>query len=91
MIEGTAEMWTRAMCLDRHWSPDLDAPRFRAGFIKLAQTCTKWPTPSEFLAAMPAREQLRVTKQPIKATPEQAQRHFDDLAKALRLPPRRRR
>lgn len=84
LIEGTVTVWCEAICEGRYWSPSLDAPRFQAAFRKLAQVSTKWPSPAEFLAAIPAREQLAIKRETTKASPEQAQRHFEALGKLLK-------
>jgi hypothetical protein len=70
MIRGTAMAWYDALTLDRAWDQELDAPRFRRAFVKLTQTRRVWPTPVDFLEAMPRREQLALTKQPITSAPD---------------------
>lgn len=86
LIEGTAAMWCEAVTHERVFDERLDAPRFRAAFSTLARTRTSWPAPLHFLEAMPPREQLALTKQPIKADPERAAKYMADIATALGMP-----
>lgn len=86
LIEGTAAMWCEAVTHGRVFDEALDAPRFRSAFSTLARTRTTWPAPLHFLEAMPPREQLALTKEPIKADPARAARHMAEIATALRMP-----
>ncbi|WP_258954370.1 hypothetical protein [Stenotrophomonas indicatrix] len=67
----------------RIFDQELDAPRFKRAFAILCRDCRQWPLPSSLLEAMPPREQLAITKQPIKANPERAERAAQELASLL--------
>lgn len=88
LIEGTAAMWVEALTDDRVWDQQLDGPRFRKAFVKLSQTRRQWPAPADFLEAMPPREQLALTKQPIPADPDspEMKKRFAELARVLGMP-----
>lgn len=88
MIAGTAMAWGDALTDGRVWDQQLDAPRFRKAFTKLAQTRQAWPAPAHFLEAMPPREQLALTKQPITSAPDspQVRAMLDRIGKMLRIP-----
>lgn len=80
MIAGTAMGWHRAVTDDRVWDQQLDTPRFRKAFTNLIKNRRQWPSPADFMEAMPPREQLALTKQPIKADPDRAARAAVELA-----------
>lgn len=75
--------WHRAVTDDRVWDQQLDTPRFRKAFTNLIKNCRQWPSPAAFMEAMPPREQLALTKQPIKANPERAAQAAAELASFL--------
>ena len=83
MIAGTAMGWHRAVTDDRVWDQQLDTPRFRKAFTNLIKNRRQWPSPADFMEAMPPREQLALTKQPIKANPERAAQAAQELASFL--------
>jgi len=65
------------------WDQQLDTPRFRKAFTNLIKNRRQWPSPADFMEAMPPREQLALTKQPIKASPERAAQAAQELASFL--------
>ncbi|MFE6001908.1 hypothetical protein ACWGJQ_29035 [Peribacillus simplex] len=79
----TAAVWLEAITEGREFDQQLDAPRFRRAFAVLCRDCRQWPLPSSLLEAMPPREQLAITKQPIKANPERAEQAARELASVL--------
>lgn len=83
MIEGTALAWCEALTDGREWNQSLDAPRFRRAFVMLARTRTHWPAPLHFVEALPAREQLALSKQPIPANPARAAAAIADIRRSL--------
>lgn len=83
MIQGTAAMWVDALTAGKVWEQEFDAPRFRKAFVTLSQTRRQWPAPADFFEAIPPREQLAITKQPIKANPERAEQAARELASVL--------
>jgi len=72
--------WYRAVTDGRVWDRQLDTPRFRKAFVTLMKNRRQWPSPADFMDAMPPREQLALTKQPIKANPERAAQAAAELA-----------
>lgn len=76
--------WYRAVTDGRVWDRQLDAPRFRKSFVTLMKNRRQWPSPADFMDAMPPREQLALTKQPIKANPERAAQAAAELEGFLR-------
>ena len=85
VIPLTAAVWLEAVTEGRVWNQELDAPRFKAAFAVLCRQSRAWPLPSGLLDAMPAREQLALTKQPIPADPARAQREMQRVAEMLRM------
>lgn len=83
LAEGTVAAWVEAVTLGKEWDERLDATRFRKAFTILAQTSSMWPTPKAFLEAMPARDQLALTKQAIPADPAKAEAAMDEIAQLL--------
>lgn len=83
LIEGTALMWVDALTDGKVWDQAMDAPRFRKAFVKLSQIRRQWPAPADFMEVIPPREQLAITKQPIKANPERAEQAARELASFL--------
>ncbi|PZS96344.1 hypothetical protein A7X66_09255 [Stenotrophomonas maltophilia] len=83
VIQLTAAVWLEAITEGREFDQQLDAPRFRRAFAVLCRDCRQWPLPSSLLEAMPPREQLAITKQPIKANPERAEQAARELASVL--------
>jgi hypothetical protein len=53
LIEGTVMAWCEAITAGRLFEQGRDAARFKASFTTLLRHCTQWPTPREFLDAMP--------------------------------------
>jgi len=76
--------WYRAVTDGRVWDRQLDTPRFRKAFVTLMKNRRQWPSPADFMDAMPPREQLALTKQPIKANPERAAQAAAELEGFLR-------
>lgn len=88
MIQGTAAMWVDALTAGKVWEQEFDAPRFRKAFVTLSQTRRQWPAPADFFEAIPPREQLAITKQPLPADPDspQMKKRFEEIATVLRMP-----
>lgn len=63
LIDTTALSWVEGFCHDREWIRDLDEPRFEAAFRALVSRVDRWPTPKQFLAAMPARGHVSLPRQ----------------------------
>lgn len=88
VIQLTAAVWLEAITEGREFDQELDAPRFRRAFAILCRDCRQWPLPSSLLEAMPPREQLVLTKQPIPADPDspEMKKRFEELSKVLGMP-----
>lgn len=88
VIQLTAAVWLEAITEGREFDQELDSPRFRRAFAILCRDCRQWPLPSSLLEAMPPREQLVLTKQPIPADPDspEMKKRFEEIAKVLRMP-----
>lgn len=72
--------------MGKQWDERLDVPRFRKAFTILAQTRSMWPSPKDFLEALPPRDQLALTKQTIPANPARAEAAINEIAILLRMP-----
>ena len=61
-VEAVALVWADALIMQPiSWDEELDAPRIRLAFRRLAASVTRWPAPAElvqFLPARPARPML---------------------------------
>ena len=77
--------WTEAVTHGKAFDEQLDADRFRKAFVTMAATRTTWPAPADFIAALPAREQLALAKQTIKADPARAAAACAEIAEAFRV------
>lgn len=84
VITLTAAVWLESLTERRVWDADLDAPRFRAAFRVLCSTRRAWPVPQDLIDAMPPRDQLALTKQPIPADPERAAAAIAEVTAMLR-------
>lgn len=58
LIEGTAGAWVEALKSGRVWDDPQDRERVRAAFTKLASVRVSWPSPADFLAALPPRRTM---------------------------------
>jgi len=54
VIQATALTWHDAIRQGKDWQQERDRPRFQAAFRTLVQACTQWPSPRQFLDALPA-------------------------------------
>jgi hypothetical protein len=78
LIEGTIGVWYEAVTAGRALGPE-DAPRIRAGFANVVTRSRRWPSPADFIEAMPKREAASVTALPV-GSEERARR--EAIAKA---------
>lgn len=86
VIPLTAAVWLEAVTTGRAFDQEQDAPRFRHAFAVLCRESRSWPLPSNLLEAMPRREMLAITKQPIPADPDspEMKKKFDQIAKLFK-------
>lgn len=87
----TAAVWLEAVTEGRMFDQEHDAARFKRAFAILCRDCRSWPQPAALLEAMPRRDQLALTKQPIPADPDSPamKAKFDQIAKLFRPDPKR--
>lgn len=87
----TAAVWLEAVTEGRVFDQEQDAPRFRKAFAILCREASVWPQPGDLLKAMPPRDVLALTKQPIPADPDSPamKAKFDAIAKLFRPTPGR--
>lgn len=83
VLQGTAATWCEAVTTGRVFDRDLDTARIRRAFVTLASTRTSWPAPVHFIEALPQREQLALTKQPIPADPARAAAAVEEVRRML--------
>lgn len=48
-------LWARLLWAKKSWHQDADADLIRATFVKLCQSCKRWPAPNTFLDHLPSR------------------------------------
>ncbi len=82
-----ADTWALGLMQDRVWEPDSDIPRIRIAFAKLVTLARRFPSPRDFLDALPPREQKALPQKPIPADPEKAAAIIAQLNAELRIPP----
>ena len=84
-IAGTAQAWCEAIELDHALERDLDAPRIRRAFTKLAAEVERWPSPKQFLTTLAStpRDQLAIAHASTPADPERAKAAMDEIAAIL--------
>lgn len=53
VLSGTAQAWVEAITDGRAWDRSRDAERVATAFRTLARTSRRWPSPADFLDALP--------------------------------------
>lgn len=53
VLSGTAQAWLEAITDGRAWDRNRDTERVAAAFRTLARTSRRWPSPADFLDALP--------------------------------------
>lgn len=91
--------WCEAIEHGKAWHEDSDTWRFREAFKTIAATFNLWPTPRQFIEAIPPRrekvekpmeriesdEQRAINQQLAAESRHRVQKVIDDLAKQLRV------
>lgn len=54
-VQATLAVWVETVCAGRVWSFERDAARFRKAFLALQRSRTAWPSPRDFLEALPSQ------------------------------------
>lgn len=84
--KGTLPTWVGAITQGRRFDEERDVPRFRAAFRTLAMTCTQWPTPRQFLDALPAlKEQTVALRLSNESSRERVEKHLAEFAQRLNI------
>ena len=83
VLPMTVQVWTTVVTDGRSFDEALDVKRFREAFVILAGG-SRWPTPKDFIAALPERSQLRLAKTALVADPARAAAACAEIAKAFR-------
>ena len=82
-INFTVDIWVAALAQRAvGWREQVDASRIQRAFAALFALARKWPTPAEFLAALPARYEPRLLPPP-KMTEEERARNRAHLQKII--------
>lgn len=55
-IALTLQAWVGALWTRKKWREEEDLKRLHRGFVELAGTCTRWPSPQQLVDALPPRE-----------------------------------
>ena len=84
VLPMTVKVWSEALIRGRQFDEAIDAPRIRRAFVTLATVRNVWPSPADFIACLPERDQLAIAKTPIKADPARAAAACAEIAAALR-------
>lgn len=54
-MAAVLQVWLEALACGKRWE-DGDDARVRAAFLKLCQTCTRWPQPAQLLNVLPPKD-----------------------------------
>lgn len=66
-MAAVLQVWLEALACGKRWE-DGDDARVRAAFLKLCQTCTRWPQPAQLLNVLPPKDSpLALPEQPMSA------------------------
>lgn len=86
VIGGTLLAWHEVITHRRVFEESRDRTRFEDAFRTLAQRCHRWPTPADFLDALPRLEgEPRVKRIESRAAREAGMRAIADITAMLRL------
>lgn len=80
-IALTRESWADALWHGKAWDAVQDPPRIAQAFRTLALSCERWPTPVQFLRALPERAPQQLLAAPV--TPPSAEQRAK-IAELLR-------
>lgn len=84
LLPITVGAWVEAIMRGRAFDEALDVPRFRSAFVTMAEHRRTWPTPADFLAALPDRETFKALPAKTPA-PEEAARVIAEIRAKLGL------
>jgi hypothetical protein len=87
----TVHVWFKAICRRRVFDRTADTPRIREAFAMLAERSRRWPTPADFLDALPSN--VVPMDKPLRLDREKSRtaglRALKDIAEKLKIPPPR--
>lgn len=87
---GTAGTWLEALTANRSWIEDQDLPRIQTAFANLAVSSESWPSPKQFLDALPALPQTYYVAPPLIVDERRKRvgmQHIADISKKLGITP----
>lgn len=70
-MAAVLQVWLEALACDKHWEDDDDA-RVRAAFLRLCQTCMRWPQPAQLLNVLPPKDSPLALPEPPMSAEERA-------------------
>lgn len=81
VLPGTASTWVEALTMGRNWDQQRDTPRIREAFARMKLDAQRWPSPRDFLDALPtASTQPQLTHdRDIPASREMRTRRLSEL------------
>jgi hypothetical protein len=83
MLPGTASAWLEAITDGLVYDRGRDANRLRRGFVILAKTVRRWPSPVEYLEAVPKYEAPAIGYETKPVSEEQAAANIARLKSML--------
>jgi len=84
VIRATAVVWHEAVTHGREFLQERDRDRFDAAFRTLARDCRGWPSPRDFLDALPALQTpAAVARIDDEARRRRGMQHIGEIAKRM--------
>ena len=83
ILSRTADVWETALWKGRAWDADLDPPRLREAFRRLAASAQRWPHPAQLIDRLPQRRPQRALPAP-QISDEQRQANIRKLRSLAR-------
>lgn len=70
-MAAVLQVWLEALACGRRWE-DGDDARVRAAFLRLCQTCMRWPQPAQLLNVLPPKDSPLSLPEPQMSEAERA-------------------
>lgn len=85
LAEGTLPAWVEAVTAGKALDEARDEPRMREAFRRLMGSCSSWPTPRQFLDAMPplVSEAPRQFRLPSEQSKRVGMQHIAEISAKL--------
>ena len=79
-MAAVLQVWLEALACGRQWEDD-DSARVKSAFLRLCQTCVRWPQPAQLLASMPPKDSPLALPEPQMSAEERAKQDawLDDM------------